>query len=177
MARYRQAPRAAWPSATLRAVKIAIGADHAGYRLKAELAELVAAAGHAVVDVGTHDEEPVDYPDYAAAVGRAVASGRADRGIIVCGSGAGAAIAANKVKGVRCALTHDTYSGHQSVEHDDANVIALGSRVIGAALASEIVTAFLGAAFSGEERHARRLGKVLALEEQFGGSSREGSGR
>jgi RpiB/LacA/LacB family sugar-phosphate isomerase len=149
-------------------VKVAIGSDHAGYEMKEHLAARVAAAGHAVVDVGTHSLESVDYPDYAAAVGRAVVAGRADRGILVCGSGAGASIAANKIKGVRCALAHDTYSAHQSVEHDDANVIALGSRVIGPLLAEEIIDSFLGATFTGEERHRRRLGKVLALEDDFG---------
>ena len=148
---------------------IAIGADHAGFKLKELLARVVAGLGHAVTDLGTHDEEPADYPDLAAAVARAVAEKRTERGIIICGSGAGAAIAANKVKGVRCALAHDTYSAHQSVEHDDANVLALGSRVVGSALAEEIVTAFLGARFSGEERHLRRLGKVAALEDAFGG--------
>jgi ribose 5-phosphate isomerase B len=147
---------------------IAIGADHAGFRFKEHLARVVADLGHAVTDVGTHDEEPTDYPDSAAAVARAVADGRAERGIIVCGSGAGAAIAANKVKRIRCALAHDTYTAHQSVEHDDANVLALGSRVVGIAVAEEIVAAFLGARFSGEERHVRRLGKVRALEDSFG---------
>jgi len=149
-------------------VRIAIGADHAGYELKELLAAGIADAGHSVLDVGTHDEDPVDYPDYAAAVARAVVEGRAERGIVVCGSGAGAAIAANKVKGARCALTHDTYSAHQSVEHDDANLIAVGSRVIGLELAREIVAAFLRARFSGEERHVRRLSKVIALEDRFG---------
>lgn len=145
-------------------MNVAIAADHAGYALKEHLARFVADLGHAVTDLGTHDESPVDYPDFAAAVGRAVAQGRADRGIVVCGSGAGAAIAANKIKGVRCALAHDTYSAHQSVEHDDANVLAVGSRVIGPALAEEIAAAFLGARFTGEERHLRRLRKVAALE-------------
>lgn len=149
-------------------MKVAIGADHAGYALKEALGARIAAAGHSVLDVGTHSEDPVDYPDYAAAVGRAVAEGRADRGVLVCGSGAGASIAANKVKGVRCAVTHDTYSAHQSVEHDDVNVIAVGSRVIGVRVAEEIVDAFLGARFSGDERHVRRLGKVAALEDRFG---------
>jgi len=118
--------------------------------------------------LGTHSEEAVDYPDYAEAVARAVADGRADRGLLVCGSGAGASIAANKVKGVRCAVTHDTYSAHQAVEHDDINVVAVGSRVIGSNVANEIVDAFLEARFTGEERHVRRLGKVAALEERFG---------
>jgi len=138
-------------------MNIAVAADHAGFELKEHLVGFVAGLGHAVTDLGTHDEDPVDYPDYAAAVGRAVASGRAVRGIVVCGSGAGAAIAANKIRGVRCALAHDTYSAHQSVEHDDANVLALGSRVIGRALAEEVTASFLSARFSGEERHVRRL--------------------
>jgi len=149
-------------------VKVAIGADHAGYALKETLGARIAAAGHSVLDLGTHSEDPVDYPDYAAAVGSAVADGRADRGVLVCGSGAGASIAANKVKGVRCAVTHDTYSAHQSVEHDDVNVIAVGSRVIGARVAEEIVDTFLDARFSGDDRHVRRLGKVAALEDRFG---------
>ena len=149
-------------------MRVAIGADHAGYELKEELGSRIAASGHSVLDLGTHGTDPVDYPDYAEAVARAVADGRADRGLVVCGSGAGASIAANKVKGVRCAVTHDTYSAHQSVEHDDANVIAVGSRVIGSNVAIEVVDAFLGAEFSGEERHARRLAKVEALEDRFG---------
>lgn len=147
---------------------MAIGSDHAGFELKEHLAARVAAAGHAVVDVGTHSAEPVDYPDFAAAVGRAVVAGRADRGIIVCGSGAGAAIAANKIKGVRCALAHDTYTAHQCVEHDDANVIAVGGRVLGPLLADEVIDAFLAARFTGEERHRRRLAKIRALEDRFG---------
>jgi ribose 5-phosphate isomerase B len=149
-------------------MRIAIGSDHAGFALKQHLAERVAGLGHAVTDVGAHDESPSDYPDFAAAVGRAVATGRADRGIIVCGSGAGAAIAANKVKGVRCALAHDTYTAHQAVEHDDANVLAVGSRVVGINVAEELVAAFLEARFTGEERHRRRLAKVADLEEAFG---------
>lgn len=147
-------------------MRIAVGADHAGYLMKEHIGRMLSEAGHAVVDVGTYSEDPVDYPDYAAAVGRAVREGRADRGVLVCGSGAGAAIAANKLHGIRASLSHDTYSAHQSVEHDDANVLAMGSRVIGPALADEIVTAFINARFSGEERHVRRLNKVKALEEQ-----------
>lgn len=147
---------------------IAIAADHAGFHLKQDLAAAIAAAGHAVTDLGTHSEEPVDYPDFAAAVAHAVVEGRADRGIIVCGSGAGAAVAANKVKGVRCSQAHDTYTAHQAVEHDDVNVLTLGSRVIGPALAEEIVFTFLGATFSGDERHVRRVGKVIELENRFG---------
>ena len=145
-------------------MRVAIGADHAGFQLKDELAKLLAEQGYAILDMGTHSESPVDYPDYAAAVGRAVREGRADRGLLVCGSGAGAAIAANKIKGVRAALAHDTYTAHQAAEHDDANVIAIGSRVIGTALAEEVATSFLLARFTGEERHVRRLGKVKAIE-------------
>ncbi len=144
---------------------VAFGADHAGFALKEQLLRSAAASGHAVLDLGTHSEDPVDYPDFALAVARAVASGQAERGVVVCGSGAGASIAANKVRGIRCAVAHDTYSAHQMVEHDDANVVALGSRVVGPALAGEIMAAFLGARFTGEERHRRRLAKITALEE------------
>jgi ribose 5-phosphate isomerase B len=145
-------------------MRIAIGSDHAGFPLKDHLASSLAAAGHAVTDLGTHSTDPVDYPDFAAKVARAVAAETVDRGIVVCGSGAGACIAANKVKGVRAMVAHDTYTAHQGVEHDDANVLCLGSRVVGAAVADELVDAFLGAEFTGEERHVRRLRKVLALE-------------
>ncbi len=152
-------------------MRVAIAADHAGFELKDRLTRVVADAGHAVTDLGTHSDDPVDYPDYAAAVARAVVSGQAERGIVVCGSGAGASVAANKVRGVRCALAHDTYTAHQSVEHDDANMLALGSRVVGVLLADEIVLSFLGAEFTGEERHVRRLQKVEDLERQFAGES------
>ncbi len=145
-------------------MRVAIGADHAGYRLKEFLISHLKEGGFAVVDVGTDSEAPVDYPDFAAAVGEAVRGGDAERGIIVCGSGAGASIAANKLHGVRAALAHDTYTAHQAVEHDDANVLCVGSRVIGENVAVELVDAFLGASFTGEERHLRRLGKVKALE-------------
>ncbi|HKZ29293.1 MAG TPA: ribose 5-phosphate isomerase B [Acidimicrobiia bacterium] len=145
-------------------MRVAIGADHAGFKLKEGLAKLLATQGYAILDMGTHSEAPVDYPDYAAAVGRAVRDGRADRGVLVCGSGAGAAIVANKIKGVRAALAHDTYTAHQAVEHDDANIIVVGSRVVGQALAEELTTTFLLARFTGEERHVRRLNKVKALE-------------
>ena len=150
----------------MRQMRVAIGADHAGFPLKQELVQILADEGYETLDLGTHSTDPVDYPDQAEAVGRAVVAGDADRGIIVCGSGAGAAIAANKLRGIRCAQLQDTYTAHQSVEHDDVNVAALGARVIGIELAREIVKAFLGARFSGEERHLRRLGKVKALEEQ-----------
>lgn len=145
-------------------MRVAIASDHAGFRLKEELAAAMAATGHAVTDLGTHSEEPVDYPDYAAAVGRAVVQGKVERGIVVCGSGAGAAIAANKVRGVRAAQAHDTYTAHQAVEHDDANLLAIGARVIGPALAAEIVNTFLAARFTAEERHLRRVAKIKALE-------------
>ena len=145
-------------------MRVVIGADHAGFRLKEELKEQLEAAGYSIVDVGTDSEASVDYPDFAAAVARAVAAGDADRGIIVCGSGAGASIAANKITGVRSATIHDTYSAHQAVEHDDMNVLALGARVIGPAPAWEIVVAFLRAEFTGEERHACRLAKVDELD-------------
>ncbi len=152
-------------------MRVAIAADHAGFELKEHLTRAAAAAGHAVTDLGTHTDDPVDYPDYAAAVARAVVSGKAERGVIVCGSGAGASIAANKVRGIRCALAHDTYSAHQSVEHDDANMLALGSRVIGPLLAEEITISFLAAQFTGDERHVRRLQKIEDLERLFAGEA------
>lgn len=145
-------------------MRIVIGADHAGFELKAELSARLEADGHEVLDVGTATPDPVDYPDIAAAVGRTVAAGDAERGIVVCGSGAGASIAAGKITGIRCATVHDVYSAHQSVEHDDMNVLALGSRVIGSEVAWEIARAFLAARFTGEERHLRRLRKVEDLD-------------
>ncbi len=149
-------------------MRIALGADHAGYELKETIAAELIEDGYEIVDVGTYSSEPVDYPDYAAALGRAVLDGRAERGILICGSGAGASIAANKLKGIRATVAHDTYTAHQSVEHDDANILTLGARVIGTAQASELVRAFLGARFSGESRHVQRLEKVKQLEEHFG---------
>jgi ribose 5-phosphate isomerase B len=128
------------------------------------MASMLAESGITVIDLGTHSTDPVDYPDFAAAVARAVTDSRADRGIIICGSGAGACIAANKVNGIRAAVAHDTYTAHQSVEHDDANVLCLGSRVIGQNVAEELVKAFVAAEFTHEERHIRRLNKVKALE-------------
>lgn len=145
-------------------MRIAIGADHAGFELKEQLKQRIADTGHAVLDLGTDSTESVDYPDYAAAVGRAIVAGRADRGIVVCGSGAGAAIAANKLDGIRCAQAADTYTAHQAVEHDDINVLALAARVTGIAVAEEIVDAYLGAEFITDERFVRRLNKVLELE-------------
>ena len=145
-------------------MRIVIGADHAGFPLKEELLGLLAATDHTIIDVGTDSTKSVDYPDYAAAVGRAVVDGQADRGIVVCGSGAGAAIAANKLDGVRCAQANDTYTAHQAVEHDDVNVIALAARVVGPSLSWEIVESFLAAEFIPEDRYVRRLNKVLDLE-------------
>lgn len=145
-------------------MRIAIGADHAGFSLKQDLVAYLSELGHDVLDLGTHGTEPVDYPDYAEAVGRAVLRGQVDRGILICGSGVGASVAANKLPGIRAGLCHDTYSARQGVEHDDMNVLVLGARVIGPALARELVRTFLAARFSGEERHVRRLKKVQALE-------------
>jgi RpiB/LacA/LacB family sugar-phosphate isomerase len=146
-------------------MRIALGSDHAGFALKQQLAaHLLERAGCTVVDVGAYDTEPSDYPDFAEAIGRAVLEGRAERGILICGSGVGAAIAANKLPGIRAGLCHDTFSAHQGVEHDDMNVLVLGARVIGLELAHELVNSFLRAQFSGEERHRRRLDKIKALE-------------
>jgi ribose 5-phosphate isomerase B len=145
-------------------MRVAIAADHAGFPLKETVMMAVRAAGHEPIDLGTHDASPVDYPDFAEKVGGAVQRGEAERGIILCGSGVGASIAANKLKGIRSSVCHDTYTAHQGVEHDDMNVLAIGGRVIGPELAVEIVRAYLGARFSGEERHARRVGKVKDIE-------------
>ena len=145
-------------------MKIVIGSDHAGFLLKQELAKTVTAAGHELLDVGTTSTAPVDYPDFAAAVGRAILNGGAERGVLICGSGVGASVAANKLSGIRAAVCHDCYSAHQGVEHDDMNILVIGSRVIGPALAHDLVRAFLSAAFTHEERHVRRLAKVNALE-------------
>jgi len=148
-------------------MRIAIGADHAGFDLKESLVSYLRKEGHEVIDVGTRSLDPVDYPDFAEAVGRAVLEGRADRGILVCGSGVGASVVANKLPGIRAGLCHDTYSAHQGVEHDDINVLVMGARVIGPELARELVRVFINAQFSGEERHVRRLNKVKAIERQF----------
>jgi RpiB/LacA/LacB family sugar-phosphate isomerase len=145
-------------------MRIAVASDHAGFPLKAEVIEIVASHGHEAIDLGTDSTEPVDYPDYAEKLGRAIQDGQAERGILLCGSGVGAAVAANKLKGIRAGLCHDTYSAHQSVEHDNVNVLALGARIIGPELARELVRAFLGAEFSGEPRHVRRLAKIDELE-------------
>ncbi|MFP3853400.1 MAG: ribose 5-phosphate isomerase B [Anaerolineales bacterium] len=147
-------------------MRIAIACDHAGFPLKDLIISVAEGLGHEVFDLGTDSTESVDYPDYAEKLGRAIQKGEAERGILICGSGVGAAVAANKMKGIRAGLCHDTYSAHQSVEHDDVNVLALGARIIGEELAREIVVEFLSAEFSGEERHVRRLGKVKALEQR-----------
>ncbi len=145
-------------------MKLAIAGDHAGFDLKQWLAAQLREEGHSVIDLGAHNAEPSDYPDFARAVAHAVVSSERERGIIVCGSGVGAAIAANKIRGIRAGVCHDTYSAHQGVEHDDMNVLCLGSRIIGSAAALEVVRAFLAARFSHEERHVRRVNKVLEME-------------
>ena len=146
-------------------MRIAVGADHNGYALKQTIAGLLKSMGHEVSDVGAHAIDPLDdYPDFAGALARTVASGEAERGIMVCGSGVGASVAANKVRGVRAAVCHDTYSAHQGVEHDDMNVLCLGARIVGEEVAREAVQVFVSATFTGEERHQRRLDKVLAIE-------------
>jgi len=147
---------------------IAIGADHAGYELKQDVADYLRGLGHSVLDLGADNANTRDdYPDYSEAVGLAVLDRRCDRGIVICGSGVGASVAANKLPGIRACLCHDTYSAHQGVEHDDMNVLVLGARVIGTEMAHELVRAFIGAEFSGEERHKRRLAKVKALEDRY----------
>ncbi len=152
-------------------MKVALGADHAGFSLKECIKARVRELGHEVLDLGTNSTAAVDYPDFAEAVGLAVRERRAERGILVCGSGVGASIAANKIPGVRAGLCHDTYSAHQGVEHDDMNVLVLGGRIVGEALALELAGAFLGAAFAAEERHQRRLDKVKQLERRFARAS------
>jgi ribose 5-phosphate isomerase B len=145
-------------------MRVAVGADHAGVSLRETVIQAVKAGGHTVLDLGAFDTRPVDYPDYALAVGRAIQQGEADRGILLCGSGAGVSVAANKLHGIRAGVCHDTYSAHQAVEHDDLNVLCLGPRVIGPALALELVNVFLAARFTGEERHRRRVQKIEAME-------------
>lgn len=153
---------------------VACGFDHAGVPLRERLLAVVADAGHEVLDLGTDTTDPVDYPEKALEVGRAVVSGKADRGIVVCGSGAGVSVAAGKIRGVYASTIHDTYTAHQGVEHDGMNVLCMGARIIGAALAAEIVEAFLRAEVSNEERHVRRRARVLEIE-QTGGDERNQS--
>ncbi len=146
-------------------MRLAVGADHGGFSLKENIVASLQKDGHEVVDVGAHTLDSTDdYPDFARAVGQAVQRGDAERGIVICGSGVGACVAANKLRGVRAGICHDTYSAHQGVEHDDMNVLCLGARVVGVELARELVRTFVGAQFSGAERHVRRLAKVTAME-------------
>lgn len=148
-------------------MKIAVAADHNGYDLKNLIYSLMSDAGHEVTDVGPHEVDPLDdYPDYAKPLAEGVSTGKYDRGIMICGSGVGASVAANKVKGVRAAVCHDIYSAHQGVEHDDMNILCLGSRIVGLEVAKELVKAFLTAEYTHEERHQRRLEKVISMENQ-----------
>ena len=148
-------------------MQVVLGSDHAGFELKKILSDHLQDKGHLVLDVGTYSTDPVDYPDYAEAVGLSVLRGEAERGILICGSGVGASVAANKISGVRAGLCHDCYSAHQGVEHDDINVLVLGARVIGAELAKDLSLTFLNARFTAEERHQRRLKKIHAIEERY----------
>ncbi len=145
-------------------MKIALACDHGGYPLKNIIKDCVIADGYYVVDLGTDSAEPVDYPDYAEKLGKAITDGETERGILICGSGVGASIAANKIKGIYAAVCHDTYSAHQGVEHDNMNVLCLGARIIGPELAKELVNAFLKAKFSNAERHVRRVNKIYKIE-------------
>ena len=149
-------------------MRIAIGADHAGFELKNVLAAYLRHCGHEVIDAGTTSADPVDYPDFAEAVCKVLLDGAAERGVLVCGSGVGASVSANKIPGIRAGLCHDTYSARQGVEHDDMNMLVLGARVIGVELARELVHNFLAAKFNGEARHRRRIEKIKALEKRYG---------
>jgi ribose 5-phosphate isomerase B len=146
-------------------MQVAVACDHAGFPLKKVILETVRAAGHEPLDLGTNSSKEVDFPDFTEKLGRAIQRGEAERGIMICGSGVGACVAANKMRGIYACLCHDTYSAHQGVEHDDMNVLCLGARIIGAELAKELVTAFLAARFSGEERFVRRVGKLRKFEQ------------
>ena len=156
-------------------MRIAIGSDHAGFELKQEVGAYLRQLGYDVLDLGTHSTAPMDYPDFAEAVGLAVTDGKGDRGILICGSGVGASVAANKIPGIRAAVCHDTYSAHQGVEHDDMNVLVLGGRIIGVEMARELVRAFVNARFTEEERHVRRLKKVKAIEQRYFRKTRDGT--
>ena len=149
-------------------MRIAIGADHAGFDLKQTIAAYLRQCGHEVIDAGTTSTDPVDYPDFAEAVAKLILSGAAQRGVLICGSGVGASVSANKLPGIRAAVCHDTYSARQGVEHDDMNILVLGARIIGVELARELAESFLAAQFTGEERHRRRLEKIKALENRYG---------
>ncbi|HET9549695.1 MAG TPA: ribose 5-phosphate isomerase B [Candidatus Binatia bacterium] len=147
---------------------IVIGADHAGLELKRLIADRLRKQGHEIIDKGTDSDDPVDYPDFAEAVGKALINGEGERGVLVCGSGVGASVAINKLPGIRAGLCHDSYSAHQGVEHDDMNVLVFGARVIGVELALELVNNFLAAKYTDEERHHRRVAKIKALEQRYG---------
>ena len=149
-------------------MRIVVGADHAGLEMKQTMAGHLRDLGHEVVDIGTHSDSPVDYPDFAEALAKAISAGAAERGVLICGSGVGASVAANKIPGIRAGLCHDTYSARQGFEHDDMNVLVLGARVIGVELARELVNNFLAAKYSDEERHRRRVAKIKALEQRYG---------
>jgi ribose 5-phosphate isomerase B len=153
-------------------MKLAVASDHAGVALKARVLEQLLSEGHDAADLGTNTTDPVDYPDYAEAVALAVLGGQAERAVLICGSGAGACVAANKFKGIRAATCHDSFSARQCVQDDDVNVLCLGARVIGPELALDVVRDYVGARFSGAERHRRRLAKVAAFEEEFGAPRR-----
>jgi len=148
-------------------MRIACAFDHAGFPLKPVVLATLEAAGHETLDLGTFSTDPVDYPDTAQMAGEAVREGRAYRAVVVCGSGAGVAVAACKIPGIRACTAHDTYTAHQAVEHDDVNVLCLGARVVGPAYAAEIIAAYAQAEFSGEERHVRRLAKIQAIEDHY----------
>lgn len=149
-------------------MKIVIAADHNGFELKNIILKLLNDTKHTVLDVGPHSFDPLDdYPDYAKIMAKSISEGESDRGIMICGSGVGASVAANKVKGVRAAMCHDVYSAHQGVEHDDLNVLCLGSRIVGSEVAQELVISFINASYTQEERHQRRLEKVLDMENEF----------
>jgi ribose 5-phosphate isomerase B len=152
-------------------MRIAVASDHAGFPLKSRIIEDLRGLGHEVEDLGACSEEPSDYPDFAAAIAKSILEGRAERGVLLCGSGVGAAVAANKFRGIRAGTCHDSFSAHQAVEDDDVNVLTLGARVVGAKLAVELVRLFVNAKFSGAERHRRRLAKVAQFEETFATSS------
>jgi RpiB/LacA/LacB family sugar-phosphate isomerase len=148
-------------------MRITLASDHAGFELKQVLAAFLCQQGHSVTDAGTHSTAPVDYPDFAEALAHSILQGHSERGVLICGSGVGASVAANKIPGIRAGLCHDSYSAHQGVEHDDMNVLVLGARVIGVELAKDLCVNFLNARFTGEERHRRRLSKVLKIEQRY----------
>lgn len=151
-------------------MRVVIGADHAGFALKQKLGDYLRELGHEVSDTGTVNTDVVDYPDYAEGVGKVILDNSAERGVLICGSGVGASVAANKLPGIRAAVCHDTYSARQGVEHDDMNILVLGARIIGEKLARELVRAYLTAKFTAEERHVRRVAKIKALEKRYGKS-------